>query len=58
MSSDQVMQWRLIIEEYRQDIKYIPGPENVVAEALSRLSMVDETIDAKQMYTRQLETTK
>jgi hypothetical protein len=37
LTSDRVMRWRLYIEEYSPDIQYIPGPDNVVADALSRL---------------------
>ena len=36
-NSDRVMRWRLFIEEYSPDLKYIKGEENVVADALSRL---------------------
>ena len=31
------MRWRLFIEEYSPDLRYIKGAENVVADALSRL---------------------
>ena len=39
MSSDRVMRWRLIIEEYGPTLKYIEGESNVVADALTRLPM-------------------
>ena len=42
MSSDLIMRCQLIIEEYGPKIFYIPGPNNVVADALSRLLMMDE----------------
>ena len=58
MSPDHVIQWRLIIEEYGQDIKYIPSPDNVVADALSQLPMVDKHVDVKKTYPRQLKRTK
>src|SRR5688572_32866126 len=38
-NSDRVMQWRLYIEEYSPDLKYIKGEKNFVADALSRLDM-------------------
>jgi len=41
-NSDRVMRWRLYIEEYSPDLQYIPGPKNVVADALSRLE-IEET---------------
>ena len=36
------MRWRLYIEEYSPDLKYIKGEKNVVADALSRLDMDEE----------------
>ena len=38
-NSDRVMRWRLFIEEYSPNLKYIKGEENVVADALSRLPL-------------------
>ena len=58
MSSDRCMRWRLIIEEYGPDIIYIPGPDNVVADALSRLPRVDNDTDVKQTHARQVQKNK
>ena len=38
-NSDRVMRWRLFIEEYSPDLKYVKGEINVVADALSRLEI-------------------
>ena len=35
------MRWRLILEEYNPDLQYIKGENNIVADALSRLPMLD-----------------
>jgi hypothetical protein len=35
------MRWRLIIEEFGPEFNYIKGPKNIVADALSRLSLLD-----------------
>ena len=35
------MCWRLILEEFGPELKYIKGENNVVADALSRLDMSD-----------------
>ena len=35
--TDRVLQWRLILEEYGPDIKYIQGEENRATDALSQL---------------------
>ena len=43
-NSDRVMRWRLFIEEYSPDLKYIKGTKNVVADALSRLAHTDADI--------------
>ena len=37
MTSDRVFRWRLLIEEYGPDIRYIKGVDNTVADAISRL---------------------
>ena len=36
------MKWRLILEEYGPDLRYIQGEKNVVADALSRLQLENE----------------
>ena len=38
-NTDRVMRWRLIIEEYGPELRYIKGSKNVVADALSRLDL-------------------
>jgi hypothetical protein len=43
-NSDRVMHWRLYIEEYSPDLRYIKGVHNVVADALSRLEKDETTI--------------
>ena len=39
MSSQRVMRWRLLLEEYGPEIKYIKGKANSVAGSLSRLDI-------------------
>ena len=38
-NTQQVMRWRLIIEEYGPTLEYVKGVNNVVADALSRLDL-------------------
>ena len=38
-STQRVTRWRLLLEDYGAQFKYKPGPENVVADALSRVPM-------------------
>ena len=50
-NSDQVMRWRLFIEEYSPNLRYIKGSHNVVADALSRLpknmeSVLDNSLES------------
>jgi hypothetical protein len=44
-NSDRVMRWRLFLEEYSPDLKYIKGEKNIVADALSRLELNNEPMD-------------
>ena len=44
-NSERVMRWRLYIEEYSPDIRYIKGKNNIVADALSRLDIEWENME-------------
>ena len=46
------MRWRLILEEFGPELKYIKGENNVVADALSRLEMSDnqEILNISEIY--------
>ena len=45
-TSQRVMRWRLLLEEYGPEIAYIKGPKNnVVADALSRLPKQGDIVD-------------
>ena len=38
------MRWRLILKEYGPELRYIKGEHNIVADALSRLDMVQDPL--------------
>ncbi len=40
-NTERVMRWRLILEEYSPELRYIKGEHNIVADALSRLNLRD-----------------
>ena len=46
------MRWRLILEEFGLELKYIKGENNVVADALSRLekSPNQEILNISEIY--------
>ena len=46
------MRWRLIIEEFGPELKYIKDENNVVADALSRLELSDnqEILNIPELY--------
>ena len=54
MLSNRVIQWQLIIEEYDPKIFHIPGLNNVVKDALSRLSTMDKVSD-KNILTKDVQ---
>ena len=41
-NTQRVIRWRLYVEECSPKIVYVPGPENVIADALSRLPIDDD----------------
>jgi len=43
LSSDRLVRWRLLLEEYGAEYEHIKGTKNVVADALSRLPMSEAT---------------
>ena len=53
-NTDRVMRWRLIIEEFSPELVYIQGERNIVADALSRLDIVDKEYEFSD--TQKLET--
>ena len=44
-NSDRVMRWRLFIEEYSPDLRYIKGELNIPADALSRLEIENSPME-------------
>ena len=51
-NTERVMRWRLILEEYGPTLHYIKGERNIVADALSRIGMVQDPVteDLMQSY--------
>ena len=41
-NTDRVMRWRLILEEYGVSLTYVKGTTKIVADALSRLSQLED----------------
>ena len=51
-STDHILWWVIIIEEYSPYIEYIPGAKNIVAYALSRLpTKGNQETTHESMYT-------
>jgi transposase InsO family protein len=40
-NTERVMRWRLLIEEFGPKLTYIKGPNNIVADALSRMRLTE-----------------
>jgi hypothetical protein len=51
-NTKHVMQWHLIIEEFKPTMEYIKGPKNIVADTLSHLEMTSdmESLDMADCY--------
>ena len=46
---ERVLRWRLMLEQYGPEIKYITGPDNDAADALSRLSLIKSDITERDI---------
>ncbi len=44
LTSNRVLRWRLYIEEYSPELIHLPGEQNIVADALSRLEKSDTIV--------------
>ena len=51
-NTERVMRWRLILEEFGPELKYIKGENNAIAESLYRLEMSDnqEILNISDIY--------
>ena len=47
-TTERVMRWRMVLEEYNPELVYIKGPDNIVADALSRLDLLPDEKDSTQ----------
>jgi hypothetical protein len=45
-TSDRVMRWRLLIQEFGPELKHIQRRHNLIADALSRLEIVNTSVKA------------
>jgi hypothetical protein len=53
LQTDRVLRWRLLLEEYSVDIKYIKGVTNIVADVLSRYPTINNPLKQKQPPTNE-----
>ena len=51
-TTQRVMRWRLLLEEFGPEFHYKPGPENAVADAMSRVPTKDEQLAPAMPETR------
>ena len=42
ISSNKIMTWRLLCDDFNPIFRYIKGPQNVIADALSRLPLIEK----------------
>ncbi len=50
MSAPRMQRWGLTLASYSYTLKYVPGKDNAIADALSRLSVVEDNPQACQHY--------
>ena len=55
-TSDRLMRWRLILKEYSPEMHYIPEPENIVADDMITIPMIDDDVEVKKLYAHNIST--
>ena len=50
-----VLPWRLMLEEYRPEIKYIKGPDKDALDTLSRMRFIKSEVTESNVTREQLE---
>ena len=48
LASTWLIRWRMLLEEFRPEVKHVQGVKNVVADALSRLDLEPKRQDEVQ----------
>ena len=56
-NTERVMRWRLLIEEFGPELIYIKGETNIVADALSRLNLIDKPVTESHLNESSVATT-
>jgi len=46
-NTEQVMRWRLLLEDFSPKLTYVKGTNNIVADALSQLDITEEEVSAE-----------
>ena len=53
-TTERVLRWRLMLEEYGSEIKYINVPDNDASDALSRLPLINSDVTESNVTREQL----
>ena len=46
----RLARWHLTLQQYEFETKYIPGSQNMVADALSRLNRLPSDVDNRSLW--------
>ena len=49
-NTNRVMRWRLLLEEFGPELVYIKGSKNIVADALSRLPLTEDSVQELKTF--------
>ena len=54
-NNPMVQRWKLAMQQFRFEVVYIPGTENVIADALSRLIGPDEDVLEEANFLKEID---